>query len=101
MAKNWTIRRGMERRSDIVQDAAERLQEFIMRLSLVKKDEVDFIMTGVRNLSVAKLHGIEQSKNSFRQIQALLDVIKNKRIRKEYAIKVRMQVMFIQAYSKA
>jgi len=96
MATNWTIKRGMERGSDIVQDAAERLQELISRPSLVKKVEVDLIMMGLKDLSVTKLHGIEQRcENSLNQIQALLDVVKNERVRKEYAIKVRMQVTFI------
>ena len=86
----------MERRSDNVQNAAKRLQELISRPSLVNKKEVDGIMMGLKDLSVAKLHGIEQRcENVSHQIQALLDVVKNKRIRKEYAIKVRMQVTFI------
>ena len=47
-------------------------------------------------MSVTKLHGIEQlCENSINEIQALLDVVKNERVRKEYAIKVRMQVTFI------
>ena len=43
MATNWTIKRGMERRSDNVQDAAERLQELIARPSLVQKEGVDSV----------------------------------------------------------
>ena len=86
----------MERRSDNVQDAAGRLQELITRPSLVKKRWSRFHNDRVEEFERRQAAWYRTVLwELVHQIQAILDVVKNERVRKEYAIKVRMQVTFI------
>jgi hypothetical protein len=89
MAQNYNIRRSATIYSEKVEDASQRLKTSIEKNNFLAVDRIESLMLELNQLNTTHLTAaIDRAENSCLALQALLDVLKNEKKRKEVISKV-------------
>jgi hypothetical protein len=89
MAQNYNSRRSATIYSEKVEDASQRLKTSIEKNNFLAVDRIESLMLDLNQLNITHLTAaIDRAENSCLALQALLDVLKNEKKRKEVISKV-------------